>query len=87
MRSCTRKYSHTGPVTVKPVPSARPSMFTTSAITEATTWTSYAVMSGARRRAYEEQKSVTPRRSARTRSRYLSTAREMPSSVSTRDSR
>ncbi len=49
MRSWTRKYSQTGPVTVKPVPSARPSTLTTSAMTEATIWTSYAVMSGARR--------------------------------------
>ena len=36
-------------------------------------------MSGARRSPYAEQKSVTPRRSASTRSRYLSTARAMPS--------
>ncbi len=49
MRSWTRKYSQTGPVTVNPVPSARPSMFTTSEMTEATTWMSYAVMSGPRR--------------------------------------
>ncbi len=40
MRSWTRKYSQTGPVTVNPVPSARPSMFTTSEMTEATTWMS-----------------------------------------------
>src|SRR5690606_2790992 len=40
MRSWTRKHSQTGPVTVKPVPSARASMLTTSAMTEATTWMS-----------------------------------------------
>lgn len=87
MRSWTRKYSQTGPVTVKPVPSARPRTFTTSAMTPATIWTSYAVMSGCRRSPYAEQKSVTPRRRASTRSRYLSTVRAIPVSVSTRVSR
>lgn len=87
MRSWTLKYSHTGPVTVNPVPSALPSTFTTSAITDATICTSYAVMSGALRSPYAEQKSVTPSRSASTRSRYLSTARKIPARVSARDSR
>jgi hypothetical protein len=40
IRSPAEKYSHTGPVTTKPVPSARPSTLTTSAMTPATGWMS-----------------------------------------------
>ncbi len=40
MRSPLAKYSQTGPVTTKPLPSARPKTLTTAAITSATTRTS-----------------------------------------------